>query len=128
MPRGGFRRGSGRRPNPRALIREAAHALAGSASILYGIAHSDRPVDCEMLRRLGQAIIRDAMAAKRRLDRAAATRGYSLPVGDSRRQDQRDDLALAPLRPHGHLGESARMNPMTRAIQSGTEPKQTRGQ
>ncbi len=71
MVRGGFRQHSGRPPDSRALIREAAHMLAGGASLLYDIARNDLlPVDREAVEKLGRIVIRDAMAAKRRLDRA----------------------------------------------------------
>ncbi len=71
MVRGGFRQHSGRTPDSRALIREAAHMLAGGASLLYDIARNDLlPIDREAVEKLGRIVIRDAMAAKRRLDRA----------------------------------------------------------
>jgi hypothetical protein len=71
MVRGGFRQHSGRAPDSRALIREAAHIMAGGASLLYDIARNDLlPIDCEAVEKLGRIVMRDAMAAKRRLDRA----------------------------------------------------------
>ncbi len=77
MPRGGFRQRSGRPPDPQALIREAAHMLIGSASILYAVARGDSPVDREVLQQIGRAVVRDAMSAKRRIDQAAHRLDFS---------------------------------------------------
>ncbi len=77
MPRGGFRQRSGRPLGPRALIREAAHMLAGSASILYGVARGDLPADRKALEEIGRAVVRDAMAAKRRIDQVAHRSDFS---------------------------------------------------
>jgi hypothetical protein len=71
MPRGGHRQHSGRTPHPRGLIREAAHMLAGSASILYGIVQGNLLADRKTLEEIGRAVVRDAMAARRRIDQAA---------------------------------------------------------
>jgi hypothetical protein len=83
MPRGGSRKRSGRPPDPRALIREAAHMLAGSASILYGIAQSDLSADREALEEIGRAVVRDAMTAKRRLEQAAHRLDFSSSHGNA---------------------------------------------
>ncbi len=82
MPRGGFRQRSGRPPDPRTLIREAAHMLVGGASILYGIAQGDLPADREVLEEIGRAVVRDAMAAKRRIDQAAHRLDFSSSHGN----------------------------------------------
>ncbi len=86
MPKGGFRQGSGRRPHPRALIREAAHMLAGSASILYGIARGDLPADREALEEIGRAVVRDAMAAKRRIEQVVHRLDFSSSHGNTGRR------------------------------------------
>jgi hypothetical protein len=90
MSRGGFRQRSGRPPDPRALIREAAHMLAGSASILYGVARGDLPTDRKALEEIGRAVARDAMAAKRRIDQAVHRLDFSSSHGnDGRRSPSR---------------------------------------
>ncbi len=71
MSRGGSRKRSGRPSDPWALIREAAHMMVGSASILYGIAQGDLPADREALEEIGRGVVRDAMAAKRRIQQVA---------------------------------------------------------
>jgi len=86
MSRGGFRQRSGRPPDPRALIREAAHMLAGSASILYGIAQGDLPADREALEEIGRAVVRDAMAARRRLEQIAHRLDFSSSQGNGGRR------------------------------------------
>jgi len=86
MPRGGFRQRSGRPADPRALIREAAHLLAGSAAILYGIAQGGLPADRETLQEIGRAVIRDAMAAKRRIEQAAHRLDFTSSQGNDGRR------------------------------------------
>ncbi len=86
MPKGGFRQRSGRSPDPRALIREAAHMLAGSASILYGVARGDQPAEREALEEIGRAIVRDAMAAKRRIEQVAHRLDFTSSHGDEGRR------------------------------------------
>ncbi len=86
MPRGGFRKRSGRSPDPRALIREAAHMLAGSASILYGVARGDLPTDRAALEEIGRAVVRDAMAAKRRIEQVAHRLDFSSSHGNAGRR------------------------------------------
>jgi hypothetical protein len=86
MSRGGSRERSGRPPNPRVLIREAAHMLAGSASILYGIAKWELPTGRDELEEIGRAVVRDAMAAKRRIDQAAHRLDFSSSHGNDGRR------------------------------------------
>ena len=86
MSRGGFRQRSGRPPDPRALIREAAHMLSGSASILYCVASGARPPDREVLEQIGRAVVRDAMAAKRRIDQVARRLNFSSSHGNEGRR------------------------------------------
>jgi hypothetical protein len=81
MSRGGSRERSGRPPDPRALIREAAHLLVGSASILYRVARGELPADREELEDVGRAVVRDAMAAKRRIEQAAHRLDFSSSHG-----------------------------------------------
>ncbi len=86
MSKGGFRQRSGRPPDLRALIREAAHMLAGSASILYAVARGDQPVDREALEEIGRALVRDAMAAKRRIEQVAHRLDFSSSHGNDGRR------------------------------------------
>jgi len=86
MPRGGSRQRSGRPPDPRALIREAAHVLAGSASILYGIARGELPADREALEEIGRAVVREAMAAKRRIEQVVHRLDFSSSHGNDGRR------------------------------------------
>jgi hypothetical protein len=44
--------------------------LAGSASILYGVARGELPTGRSELKEIGRALVRDAMTAKRRIDQA----------------------------------------------------------
>ncbi len=72
MAKGGLRVGSGRPPDPRGLIREAGSILAGTGSMLQGLAANNRSLgEGALLEETARAIRRDAMAASRRLDRAA---------------------------------------------------------
>jgi hypothetical protein len=45
--------------------------LSGSASILYGVARGELPTGPDELAEIGRAVVRDAMAARRRIDQAA---------------------------------------------------------
>ncbi len=86
MSRGGSRERSGRPPDPRALVREAAHMLAGSASILYGVARRDLLADSDELEEIGRSVVRDAMAAKRRIEQAAHRLDFSSSQGNGGRR------------------------------------------
>ncbi len=56
--------------------------LAGSASILYGVARGKLPTGPDELAEIGRAVVRDAMAAKRRIDQAAHGLDFSSPHGN----------------------------------------------
>jgi hypothetical protein len=60
--------------------------LAGSASILYSVARGDLPTDREVLEEIGRALVRDAMAAKRRIDQVAHRLDFSSSHGNDGRR------------------------------------------
>ncbi len=72
MPRGGLRPGGGRPSDPWLLIRAAGHMMASYAALLHGLAANSHTLgEGTLLEETARAIRRDAMAASRRLDRAA---------------------------------------------------------
>ncbi len=60
--------------------------LAGSASILYDIARGELSADRNELEEIGRAVVRDAMAAKRRIDQAVHRLDFSSSHGNDGRR------------------------------------------
>ncbi len=60
--------------------------LAGSASILYGVARGELPTGPDELAEIGRAVVRDAMAAKRRIEQAAHRLDFSSSQGNGGRR------------------------------------------
>ncbi len=66
------RKAIGRPSDSRGVLREAASMLVGLGEMLQGLATNSRSLDeVTLLKEMARAIRRDAMAASRRLDRAA---------------------------------------------------------